>query len=339
MNETSRARGPKRPTGLDARAGRRAARRFGLITRSEARALGFTPRMIDYRVKTGRWRRLAPGIYALAGAPETFEQRALAACLASGPGAMVSHRSAGALWGMAGCESAKRPDQPIEVVVPHGRGRRHNALATVHRSRRLTAADRTVRGGLVMTTPARTLIDLAGALPARSESHRPAVTVSDDLLSEQIDDAIAQQRVTLDRLQRRAAVVCGRGRGGTRRLRAVLVAWSTSTAFGSPPEVRLQRWMDAEGLGGVAQHPVVVDGDRFVFDRAWPAVRLGLEVDSYRWHGSPARQRRTSRRTACLRAAGWDVHSITPEQVDRRDPNVVRALRLALARASPPPAA
>jgi hypothetical protein len=287
--------------------------------------------MISHRLSTGRWRRLAPGIYAIAGAPDTFEQRALAACLASGPDAVLSHRSAGALWELPGCQGAKRPDQRIEVVVPHSRGRRHNPLATVHRSRRLAAVDRTRRGGLPVTTPARTLIDLASVPPESAPgSARPALA-RDDVLAEQVDEAVCGRIVHPDRLRRRAGAVCGRGRAGTRRLRAVLAGWSAGPAVDSPPEARLDRWLRAEGLGGIPQYGVRVEGEQFFFDRAWPEAMVGLEVDSYRWHGTPDGWRKTSRRAARLRAAGWEVHSITPEQIDRRDPYVLRALRVALA--------
>ena len=305
---------------LDQKASRRAAGQQGLITRSEAKTLGFTDRMIDRRLATGRWRRLAAGIYALAGVPETFEQRALAACLAAGPGAVLSHRTAGAVWGLPGCEAAKRPGAPIEVLVPHaGRGHRCQ-LAVVHRSRRLGPADRSEVAGLPVTTPARTLIDLA--MPPC----RPAQ------LTEQVDDAVCRAIVSIDRLRRRMRAVCGRGRAGTRRMRSVVGEWNPHALPASRPEARLERWLAREGLGGISQHVVTAGGSRMTLDRAWPDCRLALEVDSYRWHGTPSRYRATARRAARLRAAGWEVHSITPEQIDGLDGNVPIALRLALAR-------
>ncbi len=344
MSNPARPKRGKRDTCPDKRVADRAATRFGIVTRADAVGLGLTPRMITHRLAAGRWRRLARGIYAIAGAPDTYEQRALAACLASGDGAVLSHQSAGAVWGLPGCERARQPGQPIDVLVPHRRGRRHNALATVHRSRRLSAPDRAWRGALPLTTPARTLIDLAEPVPERASgvagsrhdaTFRSAVGEDagwDDRLADQVDEAVCSDLVAIDRLRRRVGVVCGRGRRGTRRIRSVLASWSAGATKISPPEARLDRWMQAEGLGGVRQHGVTVDGKSFFFDRAWPDARIGLEVDSYRWHGTPRGRRRTSDRAARLRAAGWELHSVTPDQVDRRDPYVTMALRAAMAR-------
>lgn len=308
---------------VDLKVTRWAERHHGLVTRAQAVRLGCSPDQIDYRVRTGRWRRLAPCVYAIAGSPETFEQRALAACLSAGPGAMVSHRSAGAVWGYSGCDRARRRGAVIEVLVPHRNGRRRSVLAVIHRSRRLGAADRTVINGLPVTSPARTLVDLA----------MPPTTGPQ--LSDHVDDAVCRRVVTVDRLRNRFRVVCGRGRAGTKALRAVLAGWGTDVGSTpeSPPEAELERWMTDVGLGGHAQHEVVTQsGRRYRLDRAWPEANVALELDSFRWHGVPGRYNASLQRAAELRAEGWEVHAVTADQVARRDVQVQRGLEAALKR-------
>lgn len=314
-------RAPGDPAEFDRRVARWAGRHHGLITRGQALAYAGTDRRIAHRVRSGRWRRVSRGVYAVAGAPETFEQRALAACLAAGPDALLSYRTAGAIWGLPGCDGARRRDAPVEVLVAHdGHGGHRMAGVRLHRSRRLSSKDRAVVGSLPVTTVSRTLVDLA--MPPETEHQ----------LADRVDDAVCRQVVTVDRLSRRAAAVCGRGRPGTRRMRAVLATWTAPRrAPASAPEARLARWMRSEGLGGEPEHGVVAGGVRCRLDWAWPDARFGLELDSFRWHGAPGRYRASLERAARLRAEGWEIHGVTPQQVDQRDPAVLAAIGRVLA--------
>lgn len=100
---------------VDAIVARIAARQLGLFLRSQAHESGMTDAMIEYRVRVGRWIVVSPGLYRLAGVPVTWSQRALAACMVSGTGAVVSHRSAAVLWGVSGF----RPG-PLDITVRRG---------------------------------------------------------------------------------------------------------------------------------------------------------------------------------------------------------------------------
>src|SRR5687768_10837053 len=71
---------------------------YGLLTRPQALAAGMTPKQIRHRLDTGRWEVDHVSVYRLAPVPVTWHQRLLSACLAGGPGAAASHRSAGELW-------------------------------------------------------------------------------------------------------------------------------------------------------------------------------------------------------------------------------------------------
>lgn len=147
---------------------------FGLVTRAQARQAGLTDRQIDHRLRTGHWLRVVPRIYRHGAWPATFEQRALAACLALDD-AVASHRTAAVLEGVHGGRPAN-----VEVSVLAGRGHR-SPIATVHQVRHLPEADRVVVRGVPCTSVARTIVDLAPRL-------------SPPQLEEAVDRAVVQRR-------------------------------------------------------------------------------------------------------------------------------------------------
>jgi len=290
---------------------RLAARQMGLVTRAQAEAAGATARMIQHRLATGRWVRVGPGVYRLAGVPVTWHQRALAACLGAGPEAVVSHRSAAVIWGLSGF----RPGA-LEITVPDGRSVRRGAVV-VHRSLELPRMDRTTHGRVPVTRPARMLLDLAGQI-------RP------DLLEEAVDDVLCRRLATLDHIRRRLDEL-GPRRGAT-SLRAILEAWSTDGLPANVAEMRIARLLlDAGYHGFVPQYEIYHEGE-FVarVDLGDPAPRIAIETDSFRWHAGRGPFRSDRVRGNRIAAAGWTVLRATPEDaVDGRE--LLRSLRGLLA--------
>ncbi len=131
-----------------------ALRQQGVIFHEQALRLGLSAKQIKTWVATGRWRRLHRGVYAVGHAPLSDLGRALAAVFGCGPGALLSHRSAAGLWALQGMPTG-RP----HVTCPVPRARREGIV--VHRSRRLTSAEGTLRRGIPVTTLPRTIVDLA----------------------------------------------------------------------------------------------------------------------------------------------------------------------------------
>ena len=127
-----------------------ASRQHGLVERSQ---IGLSDGSLAEWVAAKRLIRVHPGVYRVAGAPVTHEQRLLAACLAAGPGSAVSHRSAAHEWGLA-----EFPDV-IEIVTPRAQWPRLRGVV-VHRSNDLVDGHVTWRHGLPITKPLRTLVDL-----------------------------------------------------------------------------------------------------------------------------------------------------------------------------------
>lgn len=138
-----------------------AARQHGLITSAQLERVGLGRRGISKRVQVGRLHRLHRGVYAVGHASVGNEGRWLAAVLAYGPGAVLSHRSAAELW-----EMLPPADGPVHVTVPGDAGRKRRRGIEVHRSSVLSRRDCTRRQGIPVTSPARTLADLRGAVRA-----------------------------------------------------------------------------------------------------------------------------------------------------------------------------
>ncbi|HWC87765.1 MAG TPA: type IV toxin-antitoxin system AbiEi family antitoxin domain-containing protein [Solirubrobacteraceae bacterium] len=133
-----------------------ASSQHGVITYQQLLSLGLGRGAIIYRVKMGRLHPLYHGVYAVGHLPVSPYARAIAAVLACGPGAALSHGSALTLWGVT-----KEWGAPVEVCAPSKH--RHPGIRT-HRSKTLTAADITEHYGIPVTTPGRTLYDNAPRL-------------------------------------------------------------------------------------------------------------------------------------------------------------------------------
>lgn len=131
------------------------ARQLGHITRQQLLELGLTPAWIDNRVRGGELIRVHAGVYAIGHVPKHAHARAVAAVLACGEGAALSHAAAAALWDVF--------DWPhtLEVTAPHQR--RRPGIRT-HRSRTLTGHELRTRHRVRTTSPVRTVIDLAPRL-------------------------------------------------------------------------------------------------------------------------------------------------------------------------------
>ncbi len=131
----------------------------GNVTRPQLLALGVDRGSIDHRVQTGRLFRIHRGVYAVGRPPNKPIERAAAALLACGPRAALSHGSAMTLWGFW-----KHWDEPFEVTLTT---HRRPTDVRIHRSSTLRRRDVTVHHGLSVTSPARTILDMAPRLKPR----------------------------------------------------------------------------------------------------------------------------------------------------------------------------
>jgi very-short-patch-repair endonuclease len=148
-------------TSRDRAIARIAERQLGLITIAQLSAVRAGRTAVSKRVRAGRLHRLYRGVYAVGHRNLSREARWLAAVFACGPGAVLSHRSAAACWGIRPQSSG-----PIEVTVPGTGGRSHRPGLLIHRSTRLAPSETTRADGIPVTIPARTISDLRPILPA-----------------------------------------------------------------------------------------------------------------------------------------------------------------------------
>lgn len=288
----------------------RARHQLGLITWNQAIEAGVTTAQLRWRSEHDLLVRVHPEVYRVAGAPVTWEQQLLAACLAAGPAAAVSHRSAAQLW-----ELEVDVKGLVEITVPR---RQCPELRGVirHRSTDLASHHVTVRRGVPVTTPLRLLADIGAVAP---------------WLTEPIyDEAVARRLFTPAGADRILDEIARRGRRGAGVLRGVLDNRALKLRPDGVLEPRMARLMRDHGLPPWEFQHVVRIGDRiFRVDFAYPLLKLAIEVDGYRYHRTKEQLQRDHDRQNLLVAAGWVVLRFTWDDVVKR-PGYVAARILAV---------
>ena len=232
--------------------------------------------------------------------------RRWAALLACGAGAVLSH------WTAANASDLMLASSGAIHVTTRRGGRREPEGVRLHRPRALAASDVTRLDGLPITTPARTLLDLAAA------------GVRGRRLEALVDRAEQLRLVDFAQLRE----MCLPGRRGTPAITAVLSRYHAGPVdTRSRLEAIVVELCDEHGLPRPLVNTVIEGSVR---DFAWPHARLVVEADSYAWHRSPSALNEDRARDVPLVLAGWRVLRFTWEQVTKRREWVVRTLRHAL---------
>jgi REase_MTES_1575 len=290
-----------------------AAANGGPFTHREARRVGLTVRQIWTRVANGYWVEVLPRVYVHAATLMTDDVRNRAALRWAGRGAVLSHRSAGALWGLDAV-TAERPE--ITIV-----GTRHprSAAVAVHRSDAFDRLDRARHEGLPVTSPTRTVIDLAAVLDA-------------DALRIAFESARRERLTTVRKVRARLDVIGGTGRPGSAKLHVLLDRLDGQVPSEYPLEVKVAALLEGVGLEPpVRQYEVRAHGRVFRLDFAWPARRLALECDGRLRHSEDSDFARDRDRWTVLASIGWRLLYATWTDVTRRPETLVERLKVALA--------
>jgi hypothetical protein len=246
-----------------------AEQQHGVVARWQLLALGLSSRAIDGRIADDQLIPLYAGVYAIGHRVVTGRGYLMAAVLACGPSAVLSHKSAGSLWEIVSTNQAR-----VDVTIP-GAGRRSQPGIRVHRARRLHSEDITTRDGIPVTSVARTIHDLAGV-------QRPPQLV------ETIEQADREQRLNIPAIQRaidRRSTV-----KGTRHLRRIVADYTEAPDTRSRLERRFLRLVTDAGLR-VPQLNVTLAG--FRVDAYWPQWQLAVELDGRGYHWTRASSRTT----------------------------------------------
>jgi very-short-patch-repair endonuclease len=265
-------------------------------------------------VEAGRLHRIHQGVYAVGHPLLTAEGRWLAAVLACGDGSLLSHRSAGILWGLREGGGAL-----VDVATTRrvGRGR---AGIRVHCRSSLCETDAGSCRGIPCTSVARTLLDLAAVLPAR------------DL--ENACDRAEQLRIyngrDIDELLARA-----RGARGTKRLRDVLAKLDPE---GPNTRTEIERLMLTLWRSHTLPQPVVngwiqLTDVGFSPDFLWPEAKLIIETDSHKIHRTRRAFEADRRRDQLLAEAGYITLRLTWRQLTTEPERVARTIKTVLERA------
>jgi predicted transcriptional regulator of viral defense system len=283
------------------REARRLARvQHQVLTRGQLLALGFSSAAIDHRLAKGRLRALARGVYSVGPPRGTAEQRWMAAALACGAGAVLSHRSAAALWRI-GAELPGRTD----VTVRHRGARRRPGLKVRSRPS-LAAAGVGVRNGIPVTSVVQTLVDLATELPQGRVERAVNEADKHDLVDPETLRAVLRER------------------GGEPGVKALITVLDKRTFRLSDQELeRLFRPIAARAGIPVELAKARLNG--FEVDFYWPSLGLVVETDGLRYHRTPSAQARDRLRDQAHTAAGLTQLRFTHFQV-KHEPHYVRAI-------------
>ncbi len=304
----TRSSSQKSPIGskLDAELGRTAARQWSVVTGTQARAAGLSQHQIDHRVRTKRWRRAARDVFVLAGSGDTWQQRAMIACLAGPPGTITSHLTAAAVYGLA------RPPGAPQVTIPrNAKGGRLQGVRV--RRADVGAGARAVKDRLPCTTPVRTVIDCAEVLEG-------------DALWNLVDSALCRKHMQPNRLIL-AAEAARRGARGSRRaalgrLLEALEVWRSGAPPGSPPEALLQRRLKEWGFPAAQRQVEVYGPDGKFLARADLGIvewKVLLEYDSDEHHGPRCWIADGERLDRVEQETGWRMVSV--DRFDLRPSN------------------
>jgi very-short-patch-repair endonuclease len=266
------------------KAERKAAAQYGVISKHQALECGMSEHSIERRVQTGRWIRMHSGVYRLAGAPERWLARLMAAQLWGGEGTVISHRSAASLYELDGVS-------PGYVEVTLSSSKKVDGVI-VHRDRYKQSGTRMIKG-FVVTSVERTLLDLCAVLsPTRC--------------GRAVDDALRRRITTLERL----LAICERHRGkaGCRVLRQLIALRDRrDEQVASRLETRLLRILKRVDPKIVPQHPVAIGDQKYFIDFACPDRMTGFEAHSIEWHLGEEQLKSDVRRDRRLRIAGWKI--------------------------------
>jgi len=261
-----------------------AGRQHGCVSGAQLAAAGLSRRAIAHRVSRGWLVRRHRGVY-LVGPLEAPLARAMAALLSVGPGAVLSHDAAAAVW-----ELRPRSAGPIDVTLASRDVRSRHGIR-VHRVANLHRRERARLRDLPVTSPARTLLDLATTLTARD-------------LARAVEQAELRHLTTHDDLTH--FLTSRRSHRGAANLRA-----ATRTDIQLTRSEAERRFLDLVNEARLPEPAANTCVAGHEVDFLWPAERLIVEVDGYEFHSSRAAFERDRIRDADLQALGYRVIRIT----------------------------
>jgi very-short-patch-repair endonuclease len=276
------------------------------VTRQQLLAIGYSRRSIQHRIARGRLFPVSPGIYAVGWPALNQKRRWMAAVLAGGEGAALSHGSAAAVW-----EIGSERSKCIDVSVRRRCELRRPGLRIRSRPS-ISARDIFIQDDIPVTSPARTLVDLATELGSMK-------------LERAVNDADKRDLIDPDALRRELARFAGEP--GVRTMRRLLDKLSFRLSD-SELEIYFRGIVKAGNLPMPLSKQRV---NRVEVDFFWPELGLVVETDGLRYHRTPSSQIRDARRDRAHVMAGMTPLRFTHYEVRYEPRRVERALRKTIA--------
>jgi hypothetical protein len=289
---------------VDQRVAALAERQHGVVSTRQLGAIGLPQRAVSHRAAAGRLHRVHQGVYAVGHTVLTVNGRRMAAVLAAGPGAVLSHASAAALWDIRPTSATR-----IDVSVRSAGGRAKRPGLRIHRTPTLQTDEITAHQGIRVTSPARTLLDLASSLPRRA-------------LERALDEA--EIRELYDRRALEAVALAHAGEHGARALAEALAQDGDPVLTDSELEEIMLGLCDEQQLERPTPRAWVA-GLRVDF--LFAASRLVVETDGYRYHRTRRAFERDRERDAILARAGYRTLRFTHRQLTREPALVAETIR------------
>ncbi len=263
------------------------ARQFSLISRAQARAAGVSDQELDWAVAEGHLTRKRHGVYAVVGAP-VEHQPLMAACLAAGETAAVSHMAAARLWGAEQVLAGR-----IEITTFDNRDHRLPGIVT-HRSRLDPTRAITRHLDLPVVVPALAVVqvtNLCGPYLVKSIAN----------------DLVKRHWTSFPEIREWIEVAGIGGRQGLREL--CLQAIEVGGHDDSPPARELcHRLLGAGAPRFRTDYVVQTPGGILLIDIAWPRSKVGIEYNGARDHANnPLARIDDTRRLKRLRDLGWTI--------------------------------
>ena len=295
------------PAPLDREVAALAARQHGVVSARRLAELGVPQRATSHRVAAGRLHVVHRGVYSVGHTVLGPHGRWMAAVLAGGAGAVLSHASAAALWEL-------RPSAAALVDVTTRRSGRRRPGLRIHRPRALPDNEATLRHGIPVTTPARTILDMAAVLTQSRLEHL-------------LDQAEIRELTDYPALDALARAHPGH-RGAARLRRTLQTHYAGANVSRSDLEIRLRGLCRDHGL----PEPRVnqrIEGQEVDF--LFADARLIVETDSRRYHKTRRAFENDRARDVMTTRAGYRTLRFTDRQLTRQPGAVADAIAAVLA--------
>jgi very-short-patch-repair endonuclease len=287
-----------------------AASQHGVVTRAQLLGVGLSRKAIQHRLDKHRLHPIHRGVYLVGHPIPPPLAREMAAVLACGDAAVISHDSAAAMWRIR-----SQPEGPIHITLS-SRTNRSRPGIRLHFTRALGADEVRTHRGIPVTAPIRTLIDLASVLSLRElERAYEAAQVSNLLRPQAL----------------RSVLSASRARPGYATIKVLLDHDRAPALTRSEAERRL---LDLLRAADLVPDGVNVRVGRHEVDFLWHEQRLVVEVDGFAYHANRAAFERDRLRDAELQAAGYRVMRVTWLQIEERPEAVIGRIAQALAPAA-----